>query len=194
MVLCSLLLVIMPEAQFIREQRSLRREMAKSGSTQVHRKSHPSDEDLEQALEVAIANVGCKIGADPFPCEASKVRVVKSMTKRWGRATRWTVESHYIRRTWRGRRYLRLTCELGIFGVTTDRELIRLSPEPVSESGFPVLVADQKTGAAVPLRDCWQFFDYQYLTPAQQRVLLQLLQDWLDRRKTRRHSRRKSQQ
>lgn len=168
--------------------------MAKSGSTKVHRNSHPSDEDLGDSLEVAIADIGCRIGADPYPCEVLKVRVVKSMTKRWGRRTWWTVESHYIHRTWRGRRYLKLECELGTFGVTTDRELIRFYPGPVSESGYPVLVADPKTGKAVPLDGCWKFFDLDYLKSAEQRLLLRCLHGWLDERSSRRRSRKRTAQ
>lgn len=153
--------------------------MPKSGSTQVHRKSHPKGEDLEQALEVAIVNVGCKIEANPGLCEPQMIRIVTGAKKLWGRKTQRTVNTHAIKRTWRGRRYLRLECQLGVFGVTTKRELIRFYPKPIAEQ-FEVMVADPRTGAAVPLDGWWWFAPPRKVEAEDQLTLLHLLEGWYE--------------
>lgn len=154
--------------------------MSKSGSTNVHREYRPSNGKLESELEARIADVGCNIKANRHLCEPEKVRVVISMTKYWGRRTWRTADTHRVRRTWRGHQYLKFGCQSGVYGITTGRRLIRFSANPACSDGYPVLVPDSATGAMVPPRHCWQFFDHRDLKKDQMRELLILVQAWLE--------------
>lgn len=106
-------------------------------------------------LEVLLREVGDAAARGPERCEKQPVKVITSLKRRCGRATWFSPHSHRVRTTWRRRRYV--VSSSGMYGVTTNGELIRFCPDGVfDDEGYQAFTRKPGMSRLKPLRNQWQ--------------------------------------